>query len=159
MRLSKNLFFVSFCLLFIQFSLSAQNISYINPTFFGVCETAEFQVQVTNDTGAPLQNTEVLISLPVGVEYDNGTACQSTNLNAPVFCLGTIQSGETQTISFQARSLCDAISTIDQGQLFCNSIILTHDGGTTNINPDCYEIDKPLLVFTNISNSFLTGTK
>ncbi len=159
MRLSKNLFLVFLCLFFIQFSLSAQNISYINPTFFGVCETAEFQVQVTNDTGAPLQNTEVIIGFPTGVEYDNGTACQSTNLSAPVFCLGTIQSGETQTITFQARALCDAISTIDQGQLFCNSIILTHDGGTTSINPDCYEIDKPLLVFTNVSNNFLTGTK
>ncbi|MGK0364422.1 MAG: gliding motility-associated-like protein [Saprospiraceae bacterium] len=159
MRLSKKLFFTFCCLLVIPISLFAQNISYINPTFFGICETGEFQIQVTNDTGAPLQNTEVLIGLPVGVEYDNGTACQSTNLNAPVFCLGTIQSGETQTITFQARALCDAISTIDQGQLFCNSIILTHDGGTTSINPDCYEIDKPLLVITNVSNSFLTGTK
>jgi len=159
MRLSKD-FFSLFCvLLFISFSLSAQNISYTNPAFFGVCETAEFQVQVTNDTGAPLQNTEVLVGLPIGVEYDSGTACQSTNLNAPVFCLETIQSGETQTITFQARALCDAITTIDQGQLFCNSIILTHDGGTTSINPDCYEIDKPLLVFTNVSNTFLTGTK
>ncbi len=159
MRLSKNLFFALFCLLFNQFSLYAQNISYINPTFFGVCETGEFQVQVTNDTGAPLQSTEVLVGLPTGVEYDSGTACESTNLSSPIFCLGTIQSGETQTIIFQARALCDAIATLDQGQLFCNSIILTHDGGTTNINPDCYEIDKPLLVFSNISNNFLTGSK
>lgn len=159
MRLSKNLFFAFYCLLFIHFSLSAQNISYVNPSFFGICETAEFQVQVTNDTGAPLQNAEVLVGLPIGVEYDSGTACQSTNLNAPVFCLGTIQSGETQTITFQARAICDAIATINQGQLFCNSIILTHDGGTTSINPDCYEIDKSLLVITNVSNTFLTGTK
>lgn len=156
---SKNLISILFFLLTGTFSLSAQSISFVNPTFFSVCQTAEFQVQVTNDTGSPLTNAEVTVGLPVGVEYDSGDACQTANLNAPVFCLGTLPVGETQTISLQARALCDALATIDDGQLFCNSITLQHDGGSSNINPDCYEIDKPLLVFTSVNSNFLTGSK
>jgi len=159
MRTSKNLILLLSFLLTGTFFLPAQSISYVNPSFFSICQTAEFQVQVTNDTGSPLTNAELTFALPIGVEYDSGDACETSNLNAPVFCLGSVAAGSTQTITFQARALCNALTTIDQGQLFCNTIILQHDAGTTSINPDCYEIDKPLLVFTNINNNFLTGSK
>lgn len=156
--MQKILKLTSILLLFVC-TASAQTVSVINPVDFSVCQTGTFQIQISNNSDLPLVDTEVTVALPAGVEYDSGTACQTANASSPVFCLGTLNSGVTETFTFQARAVCDALAAVDAGQLFCNSVIVQHTGGTTTANPDCYEIEKPLLVITEVSETVLTGVR
>ena len=153
----------------IQFVFS-QTITYQNPTEFFVCGSAPFEITVSNPTGAALQNATVTLNFTTstandcGLAYAVGTVSGASEGNvsdptAPVFQLGNLPAGSSQTFTFQVQAPCSAAACIDNAELFFNEMTLNWNGGSATVTTDPYVVETALLVITNVSNTVMSGTR
>ncbi len=149
-----------------SFPLYAQmvNISYVNPDDLSVCDSATFEVTVTNNLQDTIKNVTVSSDMPSGLLYILSsvvTASESdvSNLNVPVFSLPEMEPGAIQTFQFQAQTDCSLIDAINNGTLFTNTYTVNYDGGTKSETTIPYIIETPLVLITNITNALANGTK
>ncbi len=150
--------------------LFSQTITYQNPTEFFVCGSAPFEITVSNPTGATLQNATVALDFTTstgndcGLAYVPGTVSGASEGNVsdptgPVFNLGNLAAGSSQTFTFEVEAPCSAVACIDNAELFFNEITLNWNGGSTTVTTDPYVVETALLVITNVTSTVMSGTK
>lgn len=159
----------SFRLLFIilllpTFLIGQISIDYQNPEGSSVCDTATYEVTISNNAPDSIKGVSVTIDLPIGIDYINNTISGATeqdisNPNAPIFGLVDLASGDSQTFTFDGFYQCDLIDRINSGQLFTNDITVNHQDGSQSITTTPYLIETALLIITGIDHDNLIGTK
>lgn len=166
MKRSLHLFSLLFLVGFCTPNLYAQsvNISYGSPTGLSVCDTALFEIIITNNVQDSIKDVTVEADLPAGLTYILSTVTDATednvtNLNVPVFSIPNMGSGDQVTLSFQARTDCGLIDAINAGSLFTNKYTVNWTGGTATETTIPYIIETPLLLITDATNVQATGTK
>ena len=140
------------------------SITYVNPVGFSVCDTATYQVTITNNFPDSIKDVSVTVDLPEGIDYVNSSVVDATeqditNLNAPIFGLPNLASGEAQTFSMDGFYQCDLIGNINSGVLFTNVITVNHQAGNQTATTNPYLIETALLIITGTTNDNLIGTK
>ncbi len=151
---------------FLSFS---QTISYQNPGEFFVCNTAPFEVTVSNTSGTVLDNPTVTVVFTTtagtvcGITYAEGSVsgAQEGNISdpgAPIFALSAIEPGASQSFTFGAAAPCPVVACIDNAEFFVNEITLTWDGGSASVTSNPYVVERPLLVITAVNNTVMTGS-
>ncbi len=151
-------------LFFPTMSFGQVSISYVNPVGNTVCDTATYQVTITNNFPDSIKSINVPIDLPPGIDYVNGTAIDASeqdisNLNVPIFGLPNLESGASATFSFDGFYQCELISNINSGALFTNNITVNHQTGSQTTTTTPYLIETALLIITGATNDNLLGTK
>jgi hypothetical protein len=147
----------------------AQNlsISFENPSGLGalvVCDSASFQVSLTNSSSIEVSNILLTVQFPAGVFYNAGTVTNATdsdlsNLNAPVFSIPNLAPSLVQSITLFASADCSLVDAINAMQLFSNSILVNYDGGSNNVLTTPYNIETPLLILANTGSTIQYGTQ
>lgn len=146
------------------FYAQSVNISYVNPDDLSVCDTALFEITITNNVPDSIRDVTVLADLPSGLSYVLSTVTDAsesnvTNLNVPVFAIPDMGSGDEVTITFLAQTDCSLIDAINAGTLFNNKYTVNWDTGSETKTTIPYIIETPLLLITDITNAQATGTK
>ncbi len=160
-----NHYFWCLIILFLPlFSFSQVSITYVNPIGNTVCDSATYQVTITNNSPDSIKDVFVTIDFPMGISYVNNSVVDAaeqniTNLNTPVFGLPNMASGAAQTFSFDGFYQCDLIDNINSGALFTNDITVDHQTGSQSTTTSPYLIETALLIITGTTNDNLIGTK
>ncbi|MFK7806581.1 MAG: gliding motility-associated C-terminal domain-containing protein [Saprospiraceae bacterium] len=143
----------------IQFESYAQNlaITYQNPIdedALVVCDSAVFEVTLTNSSAEMAENISLNIQFPQGVSYNIGSIANAvesdlTDLNTPVFSIIDLAANQSITISLFASANCSLIDAINNMQIFSNTIITNYENGSNSLITTPYNIETPLLVMAN----------
>lgn len=168
-RLSLSI--LAFALGLLPVALFSQSITYQNPPEFFACDEAVFSFTVQNTGGSALTNGTVTVNFTT----TNGTACgiqyvvgsvsapvaqgNVSNLSAPQFSLPTLAAGASQSFTIKAKADCQTAACIDNAEVFVNSITLNWSGGNTSVTTNPYVVDRALLLFTNVSNTVMSGSR
>jgi uncharacterized repeat protein (TIGR01451 family) len=115
-------------MLFYQWSIAQQSTLPIDlevetsvPESVTVCgDPVSFTVQVKNISGATLTNLSFFPHMPEGLEYVSNTAVGMSEA-APVdgnlrFLISAIEPGQTLTLSYKGKAVCDLINQLVQGE-------------------------------------------
>ncbi len=111
-----------------------------------------------------MSNVTLTLSLPCAVEYEAGSIFGATesdisDLSAPVFDLTNIPAGQTSFMNVKLKAPCDALTCINAGTLFTNTLSLNFTGGNAETTTDPYIVETPLLVIRKVDSPVLKGTK
>ncbi len=163
-NLNRLLSILTILLLPISFLYSQLTITYTNPVGNTVCDTASYQVTVTNNFPDTVFQVSGIIDLPMGIDYVANSVVDATeqdisNLNMPVFGLPDIPPGESHTFSMDGFYQCELIDNINNGVLFTNTITINHQTGSQSVTTTPYLIETALLVITGTTNDNIIGTK
>ena len=165
-------------LLFFSFSfinLNAQNITFDNsePDGITVCgDEALFTISFTNISGSTLENVNVNITFPDGIEYAIGSVLavgtsniQESNvvdLSDISFSSNDVAINETVSFTFEATANFDAYTHQNTGGTFSNSITVNYDGGSESEATSTYNVLYAALSITSVSpmatSVFVGGT-
>lgn len=140
------------------------SISYVNPDDLVVCDSATFEVTITNNLSDSIKVVNVVADLSAGLSYMTGSITNAgeeniSNLNVPIFSLPNLGAGDVFTLTFKAATDCSLVAAINAGTLFINNYTVNYDGGSNSLNTIPYIIETPLLIITDIDNPVLTGVK
>ena len=145
--------------------LFSQNVSitYVNPPDLTVCDTAVFEVTIANTLADTLAGAAFTVEMPAGVEYVPGSVVNADennigNPNNPVFGLDQLPPGESVVLTFQARTRCSLIDTINNGDLFINTYRVDFTGGNTTVVTTPYIIETALLQIVSLTDQMMGGT-
>jgi len=145
---------------FAQSTAIAQTISPTLPVSFSTCTPAQFGVTITNTTGNLMENINVTIIFPCGIEYAGtltGAAEDDvSNLSQPIFSLSNIAAGAAATFTFEALAPCNT-QTCTDAQILQNTIDLTSSAGSTSITTDPYIVEHPYLIIESVLPPVLSG--
>ena len=161
-----NLRFTLFAiLLLLGFSSFSQDliINYDEPDDLIVCDTNDFSFTITNASPDTLFNVLVTTNTPIGIEYvagsiSNGTEADISIPNAPVFSYPIILPFQSINFMIGTQLKCELVNSINNGELFTNTISATWDGGNNAVTTNAYLIETPLLVVTDITNTLVAGS-
>ncbi len=151
--------------LFFSISLFSQvSITYVNPIGLSVCDSATYQITITNNFPDTIRDVTVAVDLPQGIDYVNNSVVNATeqdisNLNIPLFSIPNLASGAAHTFSMDGFYQCDLIDNINNGVLFSNIITVNHQAGSQSSTTNPYVIETALLIITSTTNDNLFGTK
>jgi uncharacterized repeat protein (TIGR01451 family) len=109
--------------------LTAQNIliTYTKSDALVVCNTDTFAIQVQNNFPVVLTDANLVLTLPPGLTYLQGSVQGAnefniSNLSLPVFKLPDVPAGQTASIKIELSADCAAADVLDAGQLFIANI-------------------------------------
>ena len=161
----KNLYnLMSLC--FISLFGMAQNtpeISSVVTPEVTVCGAAEvYQVRLDNPSnGSTISGVSFTVTLPQGMEYVSGSLTESTNsnvaeqnvsnLNAVVFSASNLAAGDSIVFDIQIEANTQAIIYQQQGNVFRNSIQLSHSAGQVSHTSNAYNVLYAALSIINVS--------
>ncbi len=133
------------------------------PDALEVCDSAVFQVTLTNNGQDLITGVSITLNLPEGVRYNPGTVSNASeedisDLSNPVFSIPDLDPSEIQVFAFFARADCELVEAINNNVIFTNTISVNYDGGSQSIITDPYDIETALLVLTNITNQVTSGS-
>ena len=113
----RTILFLHFSFFILHPSLSTQTLSYQTPADLFVCDSAPFEITVSNTSNATLQG----ITVEVNFTTNNGTDCglaylpntvsgasegAIADLGMPVFELTDLAAGASATFTFQVEAPC-----------------------------------------------------
>ncbi|MBK7336118.1 MAG: hypothetical protein IPJ00_08075 [Saprospirales bacterium] len=127
----------------------AQQLSFTNPSGLAVCDSAFFQVQVSNDSSVLLEGAQLEVALPPCLQA----------LNPAQISLPPIGPSQTLTFSFGIFAPCPCYGEVNAGAIFANEIRLLAWGDTLSLNTNPYPVETAQLVITQVSNTVLSGSK
>ncbi len=161
-RFTWILFFVS--MLLSKLALG-QTIVWNNtvPSNISVCRAAEtFTISLTNQTGAPLQNLQIRVQFPPGIDYQPGsvssisggtvTELNVSNTEDVTFAAPTLAHANTLTFSIQADADMDAHAFVLGGGILKNTVTATFTGGSDTNLTSAYTLFYPALNITAVNN-------
>ncbi len=162
--------FAPLLLVFISNVIQSQCLGYTTPDTFYVCQSAPFEIIVTNTGNTSMQDIQVSIEfttesgIPCGMEYvagtlNGGTEVDISNLSKPVFTISDLGVGESQTLCLEAFAPCSVKECIDDAELFKNTITLSSSNCNETVQTLPYQVETALLLITNIANTFLEGSQ
>ncbi|MEM9917581.1 MAG: hypothetical protein AAF990_05760, partial [Bacteroidota bacterium] len=142
-------------------------IEYVNPTtpnILQVCDSAAFEIKLTNTGPDSIRTIEVVLGLPNGLTYNpssvqNATERDISNLQMPTFGLPNLGPGDVLQFSLQATAQCDLVDQINNAVLFANDILVNYEGGSNSLRTSNYDIETPLLVVVGSTGLALMGSK
>ena len=160
-------FYFLFGIMLVFFSgieAKGQNLNFnnsVSPELI-VCEGEEnFTIEFTNTSTGILSNVEILLELPIGVEYVSASILESStfnvqesdisNLSAVLFSSNDLSSGGTITFSFDAIAKFDAYTNQLNGNVFSNQVTVNYSGNSEFELTDAYNILYPALSITQIA--------
>lgn len=143
------------CLLSVSNIKSQTNIlNVITPTSLVTCGDKD-TIKVVIQSSVLVNNYRIEATMPSGYNYQglvpnpNHSEYNVSNINAPVFEIGSISGGTNDTLSFLVRSSCGAITNDLDFQLYNNSGVPVGAVYTTSL----INITEPLISFTGIVNT------
>ncbi len=144
--------------------VEAQSISFNNgvPGQLMVCENGEnFTVEFTNTSNAVLNNLDIQILFPDGIEYETGSLTDHSganvlennisDLSAVSFSADNLNSGNNIHFSFIATASYDAYTGQLNGTIFSNQVVVNYTGGSETDVTDAYNIFYPALSITQVN--------
>ena len=141
-----------------------QQISYTNPTGLTVCDSAFFEVQITNDTTALQDTTQLQISLANCLAYLPGSVvgAMEGSVSDPQqlhFGIPPIPPSQTATVQIEVFAPCPCYDTLNAGALFTNEIQWFSDVDTLSLSTNPFYVETAHLVITQVTNTVLSGSK
>jgi len=135
------------------------------PANITVCGAAEtFTATINNVSASALTSITITATLPTGVNYVAGsqsgvgiTEFDISNLNKPIFASSDITAGSTASFTFMATANCNLITYQSSGQPIKDSITVNYTGNYDSNVSLPFNVLKPSLVFTTITNQSYTG--
>lgn len=160
--------FYSLVFLFIHNFVQAQCISYTAPDTFHVCQSAPFEITITNTGNTVMEDILVRIEFTTesdmhcGIQYvansiTGGTESNISDLEQPIFAVADLGIGETQTLCLEAFAPCSAKDCIDNAELFKNIITLNSSNCNEEVQTLPYQVETALLLISSVANSFMKG--
>jgi gliding motility-associated-like protein len=140
------------CLLLGTGQLMAQQISLGVPANATVCGASSLNIVLENDSDEALLNPVLSLQLPPCFTLPN--LADPTNIP-----LDNLPAGSSMNLEFAVLPGCDCLPLVNEGELFSYSATLNYEGGSVSGQSAAFEIETPLLVITNVSNTFLVGSK
>jgi len=137
------------CLLGISARGDAQQFSWTNPSGLTLCDSASFEVQVTNDSSLALEGALLEVFLP-----------PCLNLLTPAaISLPTVEPSQTAVFQYWIFAPCTCYDTIYAGGIFANQARLVAWGDTIQLVSNPYPVETAELVIVQTANTFLSGEK
>ncbi len=138
-------------------------INYDEPDDLIVCDTNDFSFTITNASPDTLFNVLVTTTMPLGIEYvagsiSNGIEANISIPNVPVFSYPIILPFESIDFTIGTQLKCELVNSINNGELFTNTISAIWDGGNNAVTTNPFLIETPLLVVTDITNTLIAGS-
>lgn len=141
-------------------NLNSQTLSFtqINPDNLSICDQDTLSIVITNNDSVSVQNTELAIGMPTGIEYllnsvVNATEKSVVQLSRPVFTIGNLLPKSRIVISLIIKANCNAYDKLIEGVSFQNNLIYTVGNTKDSLlsNPP-YNITNPLLVISPVND-------
>ncbi len=132
-------------------------MSSIEPTLTVCGPSRTVQLTIINPGGSPLISPQLQISLPLGVQYVNGSFVSNppgaTQAGPLIFNLPTIPAGQILICTFSIQATCEALQLLsDPNAQIVNSYQLTWQGGATSYTSTPYTLLEPALQYATITN-------
>ncbi len=144
-----------------SFKAEGQSLTFNNSTATAltVCGSEDiFVVEFINTADSTLENVEILVELPDGIEYVPSSLSDSSIFNvvesnisdlaAVLFSADDIPSGASITFSFDAIANFNAYTNQLNGNIFSNTVTVNYTGNSESDVTDSYNILYPALSIT-----------
>jgi gliding motility-associated-like protein len=146
--------------------LTAQNIliTYTKSDALVVCNTDTFAIQVQNNFPVVLTDANLVLTLPPGLTYLQGSVQGAnefniSNLSLPVFKVPDVQAGQTASIKILLNADCSAADVLDAGQLFIANISIVSALGNAQVSTTSIAVETGAIVIESLNTQVLSGEK
>ncbi len=127
-----------------------------------ICGDGEtFTVSFVNESGSTLSGLSLSMSLPTGIEYEQGSLLESSSydvqesdvsdLNSPVFSMNDVPNNGAVTFTLSLRAGFDALAWLQGGNVFRNTYVLNWSGGADTTTTSAYNLLYAALTITDVS--------
>ncbi|GAA5021012.1 hypothetical protein GCM10011506_03590 [Marivirga lumbricoides] len=121
-----------------------------------------YQINIENTSEAILQETNIVISLPEGMQYVVGSLQETSNFQVAIADASNLSqitlqaadlpAGESYQLSIQYSGSCEAVAHQWEGNIFRNIVSLQSSLGNFNHTSSAYNILYPSLSITRITS-------